>query len=188
MLALCQSPDKRGRSVEKVITDPAALLQVKCTFLQRVKNAINRISDGAHDKAIKQGDLVRSAGPGLDAAARQKLEVLQDVVKTRLPNFFIAVRRSQRVCDTSPSVGDGSVVDLSAFAIAVFDTPNMPGNRYSKMRINHNVQRSLNLPILQSLHARIFLAMHLFNQLLKSILDAEFCIMRLQFSIVAAET
>jgi hypothetical protein len=62
------------------------------------------------------------------------------------------------------------------------------GVRFDKLNANGLVQHCLNLPILPPLHTRIFLAMHLFNQRLKSIPDAEFCIMRLQSNIAAAET
>ena len=68
-----------GRKLEEVIADAAALLQGQRRFAQGGKNSVHRIGDGAHHKAVEQGDAAPGAGARQDASGGKEFVARQRV-------------------------------------------------------------------------------------------------------------
>ena len=101
----------------EIVADTTAALHRHRAFFQRTKDARDRILDRAHDKAVEQGHVAIRAGTGLDAAARHKLEVLQNIEETLLPRVAIGLLcLSKRVSDAPPGCLHGRFGHTGAVA------------------------------------------------------------------------
>ncbi|HEX7562788.1 MAG TPA: hypothetical protein VF396_05955, partial [Bradyrhizobium sp.] len=101
----------RGRRVEKSSPMPPALLHRDRSFLQGLKNAGDRVFDRPHHEAIEKCDVSRRSGAGLNAAAGQKLEVLQDA---EIPGFptgrIVRLDSRERAGNPTPAIRDRALV------------------------------------------------------------------------------
>ena len=65
------------------------------------------VLDRPHHEAIEQRDIALGAGAGLDAAAGQKLEILQNTEEALFPSRLVfGLDRRKRTGDAAPALGD----------------------------------------------------------------------------------
>ena len=86
------------------------------------------VLDRPHDEAVEQRHVARCPGPGMNAAAWQELEVLQDGKELLLPGRrVLGFNGRQRTSDPTPRIGDGLLARL-AIRVPILRLPNVPGN------------------------------------------------------------
>ena len=105
---------------------PTALLHGDGRLLQGGEDARDRVFDGPHDEAVEEGDIALGADTGLDAPARQELEVLKHSVEVFGPEGlgvpgFHGGKRSRHA---PPGLGDRALLAI-AVTMAILGAPDM---------------------------------------------------------------
>jgi hypothetical protein len=93
-----------GRAQRRVVVaDAAALLHRQRPLVQRAKDAVERVFDGAHHEAIEERDATPGAGAGKNAPPGKKPEIRQCVGETAFPRSLrVRLRRGQLARDPCP--------------------------------------------------------------------------------------
>ena len=82
------------------------------------------VLDCPHHEAIEKRDVSRRSGAGLNAAARQELERLQD---TEIPGFptggIVGLDGRERTCNPTPAVGNRALA-----RVPILGLPDVAGN------------------------------------------------------------
>jgi hypothetical protein len=81
------------------------------------EDAAHVVGDGAHDKAVEEGHLARTARAGDDPTSGQELEIVDRGVEPLGPVRRIALDRGERGRDATPGILDRFVDGLAHAAI-----------------------------------------------------------------------
>ena len=82
------------------------------------------VFDRPHHETIKQCDVSRRSGAGLNPAARQKLEVLQDAEIPVIPaDCIVGLDSRERAGNPTPAIRNRGLV-----RVPILGLPDVPGN------------------------------------------------------------
>jgi hypothetical protein len=112
----------------KVGAHASALLQGDRAFLQRGEDPLHRVLHHAHDEAVEQGYAPGGAGPGQDAAARQKPLAKQERLESAGP-IRIGFGLGHRARHPTKGVGQGGI---AAF-LSIAQLPNALRDRRQRL-------------------------------------------------------
>ena len=76
------------------------------------------VLDRPHHEAIEQRDVALCPSAGLDAAAWEKLEILQNIEETLFPSRLVfRLDHGERPGDTAPALGDSTLPSVTVLRL-----------------------------------------------------------------------
>ena len=97
-------------------------------LFQGGEDAGDRVLDGPHHEAIEERDIAFCPRAGLDAAAWEKLEILQNVEEALFPSRLVfGLDHGKRMSNTPPALGDRTLS-----SVAVLRRPDAPRDLSAK--------------------------------------------------------